>query len=81
MQKVTEKSKHGQTPLHVASEWRLGDIVTLQMAAGADPNKADNGGARPMHMAAKHNYIDVVRLLGHGGAEVNSEDDLAQTAI
>ena len=65
----------------MASKWGLGDIVTLRMAAGADPNKADNGGARPMHMAAKHNYIDVVRLLGHGGAEVNSEDDLAQTAI
>jgi FOG: Ankyrin repeat len=44
----------------------------LLLAAGADPNQLDHGGASPLHQAARLGNPEVTKALLQGGAEVNA---------
>ncbi len=44
----------------------------LLLAAGADPNRLDRGGASPLHQAARLGNAEVTQALLEGGADVNA---------
>ena len=66
------------TPLHLAAEDGLTDVVTLLLMAGADPNQVNNLGETPLHGATnKH----VVKVLLERGADPNVEDKKGNTPM
>ena len=52
-----------KTPLHLATEKNLPDMVGLLLELGADPNTPDALGATPLNYAARRGFNDVVALL------------------
>jgi len=75
------------TPLHAAAACRDADralpMVAALLAAGADPDVAQQGGWRPLHQAARHGPIELVRLLLDHGADpaVQSDDGMTPLAM
>lgn len=50
-----------------------GPIVTLLIAAGADPDAPNSRGERAIHQATFHGRHDVVEALCQGGADMNAQ--------
>lgn len=64
---VHHRSIGGQTPLHIAAEVFLDDLVEFLIAKGADPNATDNKGRTPLMGAARvGDEKSVIQLLLHG---------------
>jgi len=69
----------GRTLLHVATDWpghfpNVADIISLLIAAGADPNAAA-AGPHPetaLHWAASSNDVDAIDALLDGGADIDA---------
>ena len=49
-------------------------MVSLLLAAGADPNGRDGKGRTPLHCAAKHEDMTCYYLLLEGGADKRAYD-------
>jgi len=45
-------ARNGQTPMHVASRWGQPETIEALLAAGANPEIADNAGRRPADLTA-----------------------------
>jgi hypothetical protein len=75
---VDERSAFGETALMTFS-----DDVTVKalLAAGADPNAADDFGVTPLLEAAARSGEDAVRLLLSAGASVHARDIRGHTAL
>ena len=63
-----------ETPLTLAAENGLKDMVQLLLDKGAEPNKPDQDGDTPLHTAAYLGYKDMVLLLLNRGADPNMAD-------
>lgn len=71
---VNAKSKSGNTPLHVAAETGLNEIVGLLLDHSADVNARNNSGETPLDVALKEKYNNtegVVKILLSHGADIN----------
>lgn len=70
--------------LHVAVSMGCDDItemVKFLLAAGADPNMADEKGRRPLHDAAQYCHPDAVQLLLDAKADFRATDNEGRTAL
>jgi ankyrin repeat protein len=70
-------------PLSCAAEFDRRDIVSLLLAAGADPNaqEADVHVTFPLVAAAKHNDLAMVQMLLEHGANPNALIDAGEVAL
>ncbi|CAN0292326.1 unnamed protein product, partial [Scytosiphon promiscuus] len=72
----------GHTALHLAAERGSDRIVNALLAAGADKDALDNGGATPLIWAADRCHLTVVNTLLEADADVNiSGADEGHTAL
>ncbi|CCM10365.1 exported protein of unknown function [Cardinium endosymbiont cEper1 of Encarsia pergandiella] len=62
---------NGHTPLLLAIERGHKKIVSLLLAAGADPNILNHKGCHPLQLAIQQNRKDLVQLLLQAGAMCN----------
>ncbi len=77
---ITDKNGRTRTPLHIAADWPGyfpggPAIVTMLIAAGADPSARTIGGANPetpLHWAASSDDVDVAQALIDGGADIEA---------
>ena len=69
---VNAVGSQGTTPLFIASQGGHSEIVSILLAAQADPSQACFGGATPLYMASSRNHAEVVRLLVRAGAPVDA---------
>lgn len=60
---VNERAPGGETPLHIAAENGMADIVRILLAAGADAHAVDAGENTPLSRAAAKNQSRIVDLI------------------
>ncbi len=66
------KNKFGATPLHMAAQSGLADLVGILIRAHANLNiSTDRFGVTPLYLAAQNGHSKVVSLLIDAGANVN----------
>lgn len=69
------------TPLHIACQAALVDVVTVLLKCGAATDARNAKMATALHIAAELGTSDVVRLLLDGGASVGPKDDNNSTPL
>ncbi|KAG4073918.1 hypothetical protein HA402_014123 [Bradysia odoriphaga] len=78
-------NKVGQTALHRAAEAGHSDIVSILLAAGADPDKftpARYDKLTPFMLAARQGHVNVLKtFLTHGYMKVNAVDHKGRSAL
>ena len=67
------------TALHAALASPDPDFAVPLIAAGADVNARQQGGATPLHETAHSGYVDLTRLLLEHGADPLAQNDRGQT--
>lgn len=67
------------TPLHSAAAGRRPAMVSLLLAAGADPHARQAGGWTPLHSAAQNGDRESARLLLAAGADPHTPNDAGRT--
>ena len=75
---------NGITPLHLAAlggDTDCAEATRLLLAAGANPNAAQQGGWTPLHIAAEHGDIEVVRLLIAAPSRVNAVSESGRSPL
>ena len=75
-----------RTALHVVADWpgyfpNGPRIVTLLLAAGADPDSRSPGDETPLHWAASSDDTDVAAALIDGGADIEAPDGSIGTPL
>jgi ankyrin repeat protein len=75
------RNRRGAEPLHYAADGMPGAstwnpdaqaaTIAILIAAGADPNAADNGGVMPLHRAVRTRCAAALKALLAGGADAN----------
>ena len=88
---VTARNRRGATPLHYAADgspgspgWTPEDqsaTITYLIAAGADPNAADQDGVAALHRAVRARCAEAVGALLAGGADAFGRTGRGSTAI
>ena len=76
---VKAKGANGNTPLHFAAFYAAPAVVGQLLAAGADPNAANDDGATPLHWAAANR--ESVKLLLDAGANPNARSADGHTPL
>ena len=69
----------GDTPLHSASLWDHGDVVTILLSNGAEIEAKNHFGQRPLHYACVFRNKEAVKILLDAGADANAKDDDGHT--
>lgn len=70
----------GNTPLHLAVNYRNAHIVALLLLAGANHNLPNTEGKTPLHLAAILGDETLFQMLIESGANVYAQTKLGQTA-
>lgn len=60
---INKRNGEMKTPLCIASEKGLMDVIPILMNAQADPNLPDNQNNLPLHFATKNNHIAIVEIV------------------
>eukprot|EP00899_Mesostigma_viride_P003846 jgi/Mesvir1/13462/Mv16521-RA.1 len=71
----------GKTPLHLASDEGMLDVVRYLIKSGADVNALDKGETTPLHLASENGHFGVVQELLKSGAAVNAKDQHGLTPL
>ncbi len=74
---VNSQDDRGRTPLHLAVQWKLKDIVHALLNAGADINLAAQTGENVLNMAARTGDRDLVELFLKRGVPLDFENTWA----
>ena len=69
------------TPLHVAAENAMGDVVEELLSAGADPHARTTTRTTPLYRAARSGSMRVLQMLHEAGCDVNARTWDNWTAI
>ena len=67
------------TALHAAVAGRSREAIALVLSAGADVNRAQQGGFTPLHEAVRNGDAEIEALLLAHGADPTVRDDLGRT--
>ena len=67
--------------IHAAAASRNLEIVRAVLAAGADPNAAQQQGFRPMHEAGANGNLALAQLLAHHGADPTLTNEAGKSSI
>ena len=76
---VKDKTKNGQTPLHIGIECNKLRVVSELLKHDIDVNVHDNQKSTPLHIACKNGDIQIVKSLIEKNASVNFKDKNGQT--
>jgi len=68
-----DPKEHNITPLHLAVQQQLPEVVTLLLEKGAQVNAEMSTGTTPLHLAVGSAQVDLVRLLLDKGANPQLE--------
>jgi len=60
------------TPLHIAAENAMEDMVEILLRAGADPHARSTTGTTPFYRAARGGSMRILQMLYSAGCEVNA---------
>lgn len=81
---VRTRNRRGAEPLHYAADGMPGAptwkpdaqaaVIAILIAAGADPNAADNSGVMPLHRAVRSRCAAAVEALLAGGADARAKN-------
>lgn len=71
----------GTTPLHLAALKNDVQAARELLAAGADPNSADQDGFTPLHFAAQEYAVAAVAALLDAGADVDATNKFGNTPL
>lgn len=63
-----------ETPLHLAVDLNLKDVVVKLIRHNANVNCKDGNGNTPLHLAVKSNNSDIVQLLFKHAKHVNVDE-------
>jgi len=79
---VHTRNKDGRTPLHLASEHELYDVVALLMTFGADVDAQDNNNMTPLHCAIESSRpLVAAQLLLDHSASIHLRNKKGQTPL
>ena len=79
---INNKSKNGESALHIACNFQLEDIVQLLIKHNIDVNIQDfNNEFTALHYSVNLNNIKITNMLLKGQANANIQDFLGNTAI
>ena len=67
--------------IHAAARMGMIEAVKQHLAAGADVNAKESGGATPLLFAAQGGHKEIAELLIAEGAEVNANDSTGYTPL
>lgn len=70
-----------QTPLHIAAERGLVDVMRALLDKGADPDARDFEGETPLHLAALKDQSRAINLLLAHGADIDAQDNDGRTPL
>lgn len=73
--------QHQITPLHVASKWGKGNMVSLLIDKGANYEAKTRDGLTPLHCAARSGHDTVVDMLLEKGAPITSKTKVSIVQI
>jgi ankyrin repeat protein len=76
-----EFDRSGRSALHHGAACGDLAVVDAAIAAGADPNQADNRGWTPLHFAAQAQSAAVIESLLLAGARVDAVDSYGNTPL
>ncbi|KAJ5075949.1 no mechanoreceptor potential c isoform d-related [Anaeramoeba ignava] len=68
---VDTETKHGETPLHIASRNGWTDLSLRLIELGASVNKTTKAGWTALHYAAKYGHLKIIQLLLSKGAHID----------
>uniref|UniRef100_A0A3B3DDJ3 Ankyrin repeat and FYVE domain containing 1 n=1 Tax=Oryzias melastigma TaxID=30732 RepID=A0A3B3DDJ3_ORYME len=75
-----EEARDGQTPLHLASNWGLEEVVQCLLEFGASVNTQDAEGRTPIHAAISNQHNVIIQLLiSHPEIRLNIRDRQGMT--
>uniref|UniRef100_A0A8C8DZH7 Ankyrin repeat and FYVE domain containing 1 n=1 Tax=Oryzias sinensis TaxID=183150 RepID=A0A8C8DZH7_9TELE len=75
-----EEARDGQTPLHLASNWGLEEVVQCLLEFGANVNTQDAEGRTPIHAAISNQHNVIIQLLiSHPDIRLNIRDRQGMT--
>jgi len=82
---ISAKDGAGNTPLHLAAEWKLIAMILYLLDKGADINARNGSNETPLFSAVKADSPEAIRtLLGAGGgikADINARDFLGNSVL
>ncbi|KAA0148553.1 hypothetical protein FNF29_06611 [Cafeteria roenbergensis] len=78
---VHDRTRLGETPLHIAVARAPREVVQMLCASGADPNARKNTGGSPLHEAAWMGRDSAVGILLRFGADVHALDSTGATPL
>jgi hypothetical protein len=79
--KITDRSEHNETVLHLSAQWGHPDAVKHFLDEGADPNLPDGGGQSALALAAHWGEKAALKHLLEAGANVNHQTPEGQSAL
>lgn len=68
---LQSKTKEGKSPLHMATGWKMVEIVKFLLSKNADIKARNNNGGAPLHVAASQNSPNCAILLIAAGTSPN----------
>ncbi len=82
---INAADSSGNTPLHLAAEWQLTEVVAFLVEKGSDLNARNSNGETPLFNAVKADSSAAVTALLNGAgdkrADINARDFLGNTAL
>jgi ankyrin repeat protein len=78
---MTDPDPEGRIPLHYAAIANDVDITRARLAAGDDPDFADNLGFTPLHLAAQQGSLAAAQVLIEHGADIDRRNSFGNTPL
>jgi len=76
-----KKDAEGLTVLYAATREGMGNLVTLLLSVGADPNVADAAGMTPLHWAMRERDAQMAKPLLASGANLSLKNEKGATPL